>query len=179
MKNCVCVIFIFVLLCLGGCAFIQETGKTLWGSSTRALENARKEALVKEFFCPLETCYNMALELTKSRPTEEAEVLAENSPEDLSLAEEQEIYVLFLENRREHFFVVMGVPGSVNTTEVGVFFSVVREDRVRVEISSLSSYAKARVAHVVFSYLAKTLNPEPGYSSGNTHESVGTATGKL
>ncbi|HQO58347.1 MAG TPA: hypothetical protein PLT76_06455 [Candidatus Omnitrophota bacterium] len=178
MKNCVCVIFIFVLLSLEGCAFLQETGKTLWGSSTRALENARKEALVKEFSCPLETCYNMALELINRRPTEETEVLAGNSPEELPRAEEQETYVLFLENRREHFFVVMGVPGSVNTTEVGVFFSVVREDRVRVEISSLSSYAKARVAHVVFSYLSRTLKPEPEYPSGNAHESVGTATGK-
>ncbi|MFA5261049.1 MAG: hypothetical protein WC450_07475 [Candidatus Omnitrophota bacterium] len=149
MKKHFCFCVMSFLLCLWGCTPIQETGKTLWGSSTRALEKARGEALIREFECSLEDCYNTALELTRGQQT------VPSLPEDSYSEKTQETFVLFLEKRREHFFIVMGIPGSVNTTEAGVFFTSIRENIVQVEISSLSSYAKNRVADVVFAYLAR------------------------
>ena len=141
---------IFLLLCFWGCAPIQEAGRTLWGSSTRALEKSRDEALIQSFNCSLDACYDTALELTG-----QGQQPASPPPAELSLGQAQDTFVLFSEDRRVHLFVVMGVPGSINTTEVGVFFTSVRADVVRVEVASLSSYAKTRVADALFAYLAR------------------------
>jgi hypothetical protein len=154
MNNHTRVFLVLFLLCLWGCAPIQEAGKTLWGSSTRALKKARSGAIIREFDCSLGDAYNAALELTRGGQQPVVPV-----SEDPLLEKDQETYVLFLEDRREHFFVVMGVPGSINTTEVGVFFKPIREDIVRVEVASLSSYAKSRVADVVFAYLSRRFGP--------------------
>ena len=154
MKNLIRYCSISFLLCLCGCAPVQEAGKTLWGSSTRALEKARDKALAQKFYCSQDACYDAALELTdRGQPQVTA------PPEDPSLAEREETFVLFLENRRKHFFVVMGIPGSINTTEAGIFFSAMHDNVVEVEISSLSSNAKAWVADAVFAHLSKRFDP--------------------
>ena len=78
---------------LSGCAAVDggmELAKTIWGSSTRALEEARG------------------------------------------------------------YLVLMGIKGSVNTTEVGVFFVEVNDTQTRVEIASLSTNAKRLVAKSLF-----------------------------
>ncbi|MBI5415562.1 MAG: hypothetical protein HZA29_01985, partial [Candidatus Omnitrophica bacterium] len=49
--------------------------------------------------------------------------------------------------------------GNVDTTEVGIFFDEVSPSTVRVEISSLSSTAKRRVAAAVFNALDKRFSP--------------------
>ena len=52
------------------------------------------------------------------------------------------------------FMVVMNIPGCVDTTEVGVFFTdLPRQQGVKVELSSRSSPAKKAVAKVLFSEL--------------------------
>ncbi len=140
--------YVVLVVLLSGCSFVQECGKTLWGSSTRALEKARDQALAQRFRCSLEDCYETALELT-------------GSSEDFG--PEQVTFQLFLERRRENFFVVMGIPGSVDTTEAGVFFVPVNDSEVRVEVSSLSSNAKARVAEAVFAYLSERFKTVPAF----------------
>ena len=41
-----------------------ETVKVIWGSSTRALEEARGEALSKTFHCSVDECFNSVIKLT-------------------------------------------------------------------------------------------------------------------
>ena len=49
--------------------------------------------------------------------------------------------------------VVMGIEGNVDTTEVGIFFTQPNLTTVKLEVSSLSSNAKRRVAQVIFDEL--------------------------
>lgn len=48
----------------------------------------------------------------------------------------------------------MGIPGSVNTTEVGVFFTPRANAGTLVEVTSLSTHAKT-AAEIVFEQLGK------------------------
>lgn len=75
---------------------------------------------------------------------------------------------IFLEDKEGGRIVVMDVPGSINTTEVGIFFvpeNISGRDGVQIDISSLSSQAKHRVADIVFGYLDhkfSVVENEPG-----------------
>ena len=53
------------LFCAGGCAQIIETTKVIWGSSTRALEYARKDAISKTYLCSLNNCFDVVLSLSR------------------------------------------------------------------------------------------------------------------
>ena len=55
----------------------------------------------------------------------------------------------------------MGIAGNVDTTEVGIFFDDMGQGTVRVEISSLSSTAKRKVAKAVFAELEKHFSTPP------------------
>ena len=59
-------LLLFILT--GGCVSIQEMTKTLWGSSTRALEKARTTALTKTFRGDWEACFEKVLTLTRLQP---------------------------------------------------------------------------------------------------------------
>jgi hypothetical protein len=179
---------IFLLSCalgMGGCAVVpktakgvwnssQETAKTFWGSSTRALEVARKEAESRTFACAFDECFDAVLALTRQEQKtllQQTEKIVD-SPSVVFDARSASSYIsqrasgpsvpkkkttvldLFLENRKKRHLVVMGVPGSVNTTEVGIFFSdTARERQVTVTITSLSPYARLAVAELVFADL--------------------------
>jgi len=140
---------------VSGCAFVTETSKTIWGSSTRALENARDEAISKSFVCSLDECFEMVLSLG------EVQVEIEQIEDEAGQAETKEtitrpkFYNVFLKNRVKRHIVVIGVPGSVNTTEVGIFFDKNDDSSVKMEISSLSRHAKRRVAKDVFAELGQ------------------------
>ncbi len=118
---------IIVLLAAAGCGHVSEFSKTIWGSSTRALEEARVNGIVKTYDCPVNRCYD----------------------EVIKIIEETE-YTLFIDNKRKATIVVMGIPGSVNTTEVGIFFSDISDAQTKIYVSSLSSNAKRTVAHTIF-----------------------------
>ncbi|HLD69415.1 MAG TPA: hypothetical protein VJA17_01505 [Candidatus Omnitrophota bacterium] len=126
------IIIIFVLLSAGGCARIMEPFRVMWGSSTRALEKARGQAISKTYPCEFNACFDAALEIVKERK-----------------------YVLFVNERSNKRLVVMGIPGNVDTTEVGIFFHELKKSEVWIDISSLSSTAKERVAKAVFDELDK------------------------
>ena len=124
-------IFIFA-----GCASVVEVPKTFWGSSTRALEEARVNALSKTYACSFRDCYQAVLLIAK-----------ENE------------YQVFIKDMARQVIVLMKIPTSVDTTEVGIFFTELNGPQVKIYISSLSSHAKRVVAEALFSELDKSFYP--------------------
>ena len=65
-------------------------------------------------------------------------------------------YTIFINDRLKKHIVVMGIPGNVDTTEVGIFFAAAASSGIsKIDISSLSSTAKEKVAKVIFEGLDK------------------------
>jgi len=62
---------------------------------------------------------------------------------------------LFMSDPRRGLIVLMGVPNSVDTTEVGVFFDETSRGNVRVDIASLSSQAVHVAAPLIFENLKR------------------------
>ncbi len=123
---------------LSGCFIINggvEAGKTVWGSSTRALENARATAITK-------TYDKNYWEVVKA-----AVVSAERR------------YTVFKRDEVHGYMVVLGIPGSVDTTEVGIFFVELANKQTRIEVSSLSTNAKRLVSKALFQDLDISLKP--------------------
>ncbi len=130
--------FIFFL---SGCAHVQEVAKSIWGSSTKALEEARGTATVKMYECFPGACFDKILEIA-----------AKNE------------YDPFIRDRKRNLIVVVNtriaqivsdndVQVGGDTTEVGIFITPLKLKEVKVEIVSLSSSAQQRVSNVVFSGL--------------------------
>ena len=123
--------FCIIGLVLAGCASVEEVSKTMWGSSTRALEAARTEAASKIFEGNYEECFREVLKTA-----------------DL------EKWTVFVREKTKQHIVLMGIKGQVSTTEVGVFFSELNDGGVKVDVTSLSSNAKMKVANILFKQLA-------------------------
>ena len=164
-------IYLFIaLLVLSGCARATEFVKSVWGSSTKDLEDARVNAIHKTYSCSVTECFDVVLEMTKRPeekdltvvpPTQDAAYLVSISPKNPSQnaimppSQSTEYLDLFMKNPKKNLIVVMGVPNCVDTTEVGIFFTPVAEGSVKVELSSLSTKAKKIAAEMVFAKLSK------------------------
>lgn len=161
MKKIKWVYFFVVILSLGGCAALKEEAKKLWGSSTQALEEARNESLKASFFCPWETCFDSVVRYAnvETQHILDEKINAEKMNQPDNPTDEQTVkaknFEVFLQDRRRRIIVLMGVPGSVNTTEVGVFFTPLENAATAVEVSSLSTSAKIKAADILFSQLGK------------------------
>ncbi len=121
-----------VLLC-SSCAVInggQEFTKTIWGSSTRVLEQARDTAITKTYDKPYWDCVRQSIDILKDQKL-----------------------VIFKKDEVRGYVVVMGIKGSVDTTEVGVFFDEMSDEQTRLQISSLSTNAKRKLAALLFHQL--------------------------
>ncbi|MCD4781908.1 MAG: hypothetical protein K8S27_15385 [Candidatus Omnitrophica bacterium] len=141
-------VLIFCLsLTLLGCSFVGEVGKTVWGSSTRALEKAKREGIERKYACRNEACFDAVLSLGYS--------------EELYQPVIKKFFRVFLKNRIKNHIIVMGIPGNVDTTEVGIFFSPISNETTQVTISSLSSSAKMKVSQAVFAELEQRFNSMP------------------
>ena len=130
--NYIFLLLISILLITSGCGHVTEVSKTVWGSSTRALETSRDDAPTQSFACSFEKCYDEVLSFAQA-----------------------EGYVVFQERKAEKLLVLMGVPKSVDTTEVGIFFTAVGPEETKLEVASLSSYAEEIVSDAFFSQLEK------------------------
>jgi signal recognition particle GTPase len=130
MHNVLILYSFLFLIGLTGCGHVSEFSKTVWGSSTRALEQARVNGIVKTYDCSVSRCYDEVLQIVK-----------ENE------------YQIFIDNKAKATIVVMGIPGSVNTTEVGIFFSDISDSQTKIYVSSLSTNAKRKVAYAIFPQL--------------------------
>ncbi|OGX36391.1 MAG: hypothetical protein A3C36_02145 [Omnitrophica WOR_2 bacterium RIFCSPHIGHO2_02_FULL_52_10] len=142
-----------------GCAHITETVKALWGSSTKALEEARADALTRTYACQYQECFDAVLALAYQddewlEPPEEAaeDEQEQEGEEELEVKKSKPSghFAVFIKNFKKKHIVVMGVPGNVDTTEVGIFFNELVDSTVKLEVTSLSSSAKRTVSEIVF-----------------------------
>ena len=169
---------VFLLIALAGCASVEETAKKVWGSSTQALDEARVDALVKSFTCSYDDCFQAVLKYANDEKGQNArsynsygEVTLRKTPVENDSLEGDAVkkedtamdvvgtYDVFLKDSAKGHIVVMGIEGNVNTTEAGIFFTRIKPQETKVEISSLSTTAKVRVSDMVFGELAR-LYPE-------------------
>ena len=104
-----------------------EVAKTIWGSSTRALEQARDNAITRTYDKSYWDCVRSAIAVVDKKH-----------------------WVMFKKDEISGYLVVMGVKGCVNTTEIGIFFDELSDKQTRIEISSLSTNAKRKVAQGLF-----------------------------
>ena len=136
------ILFTITALCvslLSGCA-VLDMPKKVWGSSTRTLDKARVHALSATFSCHFNDCFDNVLTLDRQNTK--------------LVSKTRKFFDVFLQNRSEGVVVVMGISGNIDTTEVGIFFSPSTDDgETTVQISSLSSTAKRKVAGAVFNEL--------------------------
>ena len=105
-----------------------EVAKTVWGSSTRALEAARDKAITKTYNKSYWDCIRSAT----------------------AVVDKKYHWVIFEKDEIKGFMVVMGVKGCVNTTEIGIFFDELSDTQTKIEVSSLSTNAKRKVAKGLF-----------------------------
>ena len=163
---------IFFGLFLSACSSAVETpvevGKTFWGSSTRALEEARTTATIKNFQCDFNECFDEILKLNNPESETLTYVDYEHAGDkpltlpsmDISSMDNRvetkprQFYVFIQDQIKKHL-VVIDVPGSVDTTEVGIFFVPLSDKNLRLEVSSLSSRAKKTVSDIVFGVLTE------------------------
>ncbi len=120
---------VLMVLFLSGCAVVDggvELTKTIWGSSTRALEEARTTAIAKTYDKDYWAVVRVAL------------------------SSSEQIGQIFKKDEVRGYFVLIGIKGCVDTTEVGVFFVEVNDHQTRVELSSLSTNAKRIAAKALF-----------------------------
>jgi len=128
--------FILLLsICLfSSCSVIQhgvdntvEVTKTIWGSSTRALEQARDRAITRTYSKSYWDCIRSTIAVIKKNH-----------------------WVIFKKDEVKGYMVIMGLKGAVNTTEIGLFFDELSDHQTEIEISSLSTNAKRKVARALF-----------------------------
>ncbi len=133
------VVLFACFLLTSGCVRLKESGlkvkeiaKSFWGSSTRVLEEARPQALSKNYPCPVNECFDTILDI----------------------AHEHSLKV-FIADRKQNHLVIMSVPKSENTTEVGIFLTPGTASETKIEIASLSTDAKLNASEVLFPLLDK------------------------
>lgn len=164
-------IYLFAgVLLFSGCAQATEFVRSIWGSSTKDLEEARANSIHKTYRCSVTECFNTVLQLTETPeekdftvipPGQDATHLASVSPKNPSQnaimppPEDTNYLDLFMKNPKKNLIVVMGVPNCVDTTEVGIFFTPDGDGNTKVELSSLSTKAKKITAEMVFAQLNK------------------------
>ena len=166
-----CLVLACSAICfLAGC----ETTKKILGTSTQALEEARADGLSETFSCSFDECYEVVLGLQRTEKGAYAmdgsnELLDQDairkkpkvSIEKDAAVEDAGVFDIFRQDRVRGIIVVMGIEGNVDTTEVGIFFTREAAAQTNVEISSLSSTAKRKMAESVFGKLRETFKKIP------------------
>ena len=168
--------FLLLVLLFSGCTAIQESAKVVWGSSTRALEKVRPDALRLTVQATPKQCFDAVVAMVdRTAKDQEARALLTKEEKDPAAtvtsqpSESMELEPIstlnvFIKDPRRNILVLMGIPGSINTTEVGVFFSPAEEGATLVEVASLSKRAKAKAAEMLFTELQKSfsvVSPKP------------------
>ncbi len=143
VKHMIKLVKILLVVCgvvfISSCSFIVESVKKVAGVSTESLDKARASADIARFSCDIDECMDVVVGLSKS-VGEGAFVRSKK-------------FDIFREDRVGAVIVVMGVKGSINTTEVGIFFSKYTSTQTQVDVSSLSSTARRTVSPAVFDAL--------------------------
>lgn len=125
MKKVLVLFFIFSFL---GCAALKEGAKGIVGTSTKALEGARQDAIKKSFDYELGVCYDTV-----------KEILLRN------------LAYVYAQDKKKGMLAIY--ISESDTTAVGIFFTRVDGDTTEIEVSSLSTYAKEFISDMVFTAL--------------------------
>ena len=134
-RYCIILLLGYSLIGLLGCATIIEGAKGLAGISTRSLENARKDAITKNFDYDYSSCYAKTEEILKRMKA-----------------------YIYAQSIKKHMIAVY--VSEWDTTPVGLFFKEIDANNTQVEVSSLSIYAKEFISGKVFSVLDKKMTLE-------------------
>lgn len=129
-RYCVMILLSCSILGLLGCESLKEGTRGFLGISTRALEEARKDAIIKSFNYDYTTCYNETLKALKHM---RAYVYKKDNPGHMIA-----IYV-----------------SEYDTTPVGLFFKEIDKTDTQIEVSSQSNYAKELISQKLFLFLEK------------------------
>lgn len=167
-------LLLLILAITTGCSQVTEVPKVLWGSSTKALEEARAKGMRASFTCNWQECFDVVLHMADKKIIEEEELplpdlvtqkdddapailpaTADTVAGQATAHKAGNAFDIFINDPKKQFLVVLGVPGSVDTTEVGIFFTQIGERHTKVEVTSLATNAKVHVAEVVFKKLAE------------------------
>ena len=138
---------------IGGKNVVEETVKVIWGSSTRAIENARADALTITYACRYQDCFDYVLSLANN--VKEVDIKVDEA-ENVKSVKVPKYFEVFIKDISRGMIVVMGVDGHSSTTEVGIFLSMLSPERTKIEVTSLSETAKAQVAQIIWTELDKT-----------------------
>ncbi len=159
--GCLTILFFFA----AGCAQLTETAKKILGTSTQALERARRHGEHKTYPCSLSQCFEAVLSLERNQQkSPEPATTATSSIPTLSGTpqvpiQQGKFFDVFLKDPHYRYIVVIGIVGNVDTTEVGIFFDGISPSSSKIEIASLSNTAKRKVAKAVFDELDKHFLP--------------------
>jgi hypothetical protein len=142
----------FISLFLAGCSPIEFYRKIV-GTSVQELDRARAEGFSRTYTCSFDQCFDAILTLDRK---------LEKDPNK----DQRENFVVYIQSRIRGYIVVMGIQGQVDTTEVAIFMENIDDKTQRIDISSLSTTAKEKVAFLVFSKLDE-LFPQPSSRESN------------
>ena len=120
----------WLLVNLSGCVAINEGVKGIRGVSTKSLEKARKDAIVKTFDYDYFTAYTKTSDILKQAGAH-----------------------IYKQDIKKHLIAIY--VSQTDTTAVGVFFKEIDANNTQVEVSSPSTYAKELIAEKLFSALEK------------------------
>ena len=134
-RYCIIALLGYCVIALLGCGTIKEAAKGFMGISTRSLEKARKDAIIKTFNYDYFTCYTKTLDILKS----------------------MQAYI-YMQSIKKHMIAIY--VSEKDTTPVGLFFKEIDTANTQVEVSSLSTYAKEFISGKVFFVLDKKITLE-------------------
>ena len=134
-------VLIVIVFCLSSCFYLKEGVKKFSGTSTQDLEQSRGLSIQQTYVCGFDECFDAILRLAR---------IDENG----STVNEKGVFNIFQQDSVYGIVVVMGIAGSIDTTEVGIFLTMLDDRNVRIEVSSLSSAAKIKVAKTIFKEIA-------------------------
>jgi len=134
-RYCIIMLLGISVIGLSGCETVRDGVKGFLGVSTRSLEEARKNAIIKTFNYDYVTCYAKTRDILKRMHAH-----------------------IYAQNTKRHMIAVY--VSEKDTTPVGLFFKEIDAANTQVEVSSLSTYAKEFISKKVFSVLENKVTLE-------------------
>jgi len=124
---------------LTGCSGLKEATKGFLGVSTKELENGRKDSLKKDFSGSFEYVHKKI-----------KDALRANNAYIYKDAKSLDFIALYISEK--------------DTTPAGIFLTKIEENKIRVEVSSPSTYAKELIYKIVLNALQepKVVKAEKG-----------------
>jgi hypothetical protein len=124
-----------------GCASLKEAWYGLAGTSTKVLEEGRKNAIKQEFDCDYPTCRTKVM----------------------AVLDEMMAYIYRKDEAKKMIAIYLS---KQDTTVVGIFFKELENNKTKIEISSPSTYARELIAAKIFPVLKEQCSPKQETAQG-------------